>query len=257
LITSRNNAIIKEARRLRQEGGRRARPTFLVEGIHLVGAAIEAGWPIEVLLYSEELTISEYGGRLVEQFSGRSEEVSAPLLASVCGKDNPQGILAIAERRSQPLDSLHPAANGAALASPQDPGNVGTILRTLDAVGGSALFVLDGGVDPFHPTAVRAAMGSSFVIPVIEAGFSEFDIWRRGRGLQLIGSSAHSRTDYREIKAIPPWILLLGNEQKGLSASQQMACDVVACLPMRGRATSLNLAVASGILLFEYANAQT
>ena len=95
---------------------------------------------------------------------------------------------------------MKPSACGTALASPQDPGNVGTILRTLDAVGGSALYVLDGGVDPFHPTAVRAAMGASFVIPIVETGFAEFDAWRRARGLQLIGSSAHAPTDYREIR---------------------------------------------------------
>ena len=137
------------------------------------------------------------------------------------------------------------------------PGIVGTILRTLDAVGGSALYVLDGGVDPFHPTAVRAAMGASFVIPIVEAGFGEFDDWRRARGMQLIGSSAHAPTDYRGILPLEPWVLLLGNEQKGLSEVQQKACDVVVRLPMRGHATSLNLAVASGILLFEYAAAGT
>ncbi len=224
-----------------------------MEGIHLVGAAIEARWPIEVLLYSRELLTSPYARDLVEHFSGRAEEVSAEVFESLSNKQNPLGILAIAERRFQDLDLLKVSKCGAAVASPQDPGNLGTILRTLDAVGGSALFVLNKGVDPFHPTAVRAAMGASFEIPIVDASFDEFDGWRRAHGVHLIGSSAHALTDYRDVHPSAPWVLLLGSEQKGLSDIQQHACDVVVRLPMRGHGTSLNLAVAAGILLFEYA----
>ncbi len=118
---------------------------------------------------------------------------------------------------------------------------------------GLRLFVLNRGVDPFHPTAVRAAMGASFQIPMIEARFEEFDAWRRTHGVQLVGSSAHALADYRDIRPRAPWVLFLGSEQKGLSDVQQHACDMVVRLPMRGHGTSLNLAVAAGILLFEYA----
>jgi len=252
MITSQSNSIIKEARRLRAPGAAKRSGAFLVEGIHLVGAALEADWPIEVVLYTQAVLVSDYGRGLVERFDVRSEEVSAQAFESLSGKDNPQGILAIAHRRFGELETQQPFACGAALANPQDPGNVGTILRTLDAVGASAMFLLDGGVDPFHPTAVRAAMGSSFVIPLIEASFAAFDAWRRERGVQLIGSSAHARLDYRQVSPTTPWIVLLGNEQKGLSNGQQLACDAVARLPMHGHSTSLNLAVAAGILLFEY-----
>ena len=150
------------------------------------------------------------------------------------------------------VDELGRLSCGAALARPQDPGNVGAVLRTLDAVQGSALFLIDGGVDPFHPTAVRAAMGSTFFIPIVETTFDDFDVWRRRQGAQLIGSSAHAALDFRQIQPPPPWIVLLGNEQKGLSTGQQDTCDVMVRLPMRGRASSLNLAVASGILLYAY-----
>jgi TrmH family RNA methyltransferase len=226
---------------------------FLVEGIHLVGAALEAGWPIECLLYSPELLRSDFGERLLGQFGGRSEAVSAAAFEGTSAKENPSGILAIARRRPTALDSILASGFGAALVSPQDPGNVGTILRTLDAVGGSALILLEGGVDPFHPTSVRAGMGASFVIPVIEASLDDFDAWRRRCGFHVVGSSSHALTDYREVRPAQPWILMLGNEQKGLSEDQQRLCDVVVGVPMKGRAKSLNLAVASGILLFEYA----
>ena len=254
LITSRHNALVKEARSLRRGGGGRKSGLFLVEGIHLVGAALEAGWPLELVLYSGKLLTSEYGRLLVARLGSSAEEVSAPILESIAGKDNPQGIIGIARRRPIVLDALPVSAYGVALTSPQDPGNLGTIIRTLEAVGGSALMVLEGGVDPFHPTAVRAGMGASFVVPIVEAGFGEFDTWRRARGAQLIGSSAHASTDFREIQPVLPWILLLGNEQKGLSGGQLRACDAVANLPMRGRASSLNLAVAAGILLYRYAS---
>src|SRR5574340_949938 len=253
LITSRQNALVKQARTLRRGGGGRSSGFFLIEGIHLVGAALEAGWPLESVLYSADLLTSEYGRQLVSRPASRAEEVSAEVFESIAGKENPQGILGIARRRPVSLDALDVPAYGVALTSPQDPGNLGTVMRTLAAVCGSAVFVLEGGVDPFHRTAVRAAMGASFEIPIVEADFGEFDTWSQSRGVQLIGSSAHASTDYRQVRPVLPWILVLGNEQKGLSGSQQQACDVVVKIPMRGRASSMNLAVAAGILLYGYA----
>ena len=143
-----------------------------------------------------------------------------------------------------------------ALVSPQDPGNVGTILRTIDAVGADALFLLDGGVDLYHPTCVRASMGTLFWKPVVQAGFDEFISWAKGKGMQLIGTSAHAQTDYREVGlGESPWVLVLGSEQKGLSDEQIAACDVTVSMPMRGKVSSLNLSVAAGILLYACARA--
>ncbi len=138
------------------------------------------------------------------------------------------------------------------MVSPQDPGNVGTILRTLEAVGADGLFLLDGGVDLYHPSVVRASMGALFWKPVVQVSFDEFVQWRQKNGYQLVGSSAHAATDYREFqRGKKPTILLLGNEQKGLSPEQIAACDDVVSMPMKGRVSSLNLAVAAGILLYQ------
>ncbi len=138
------------------------------------------------------------------------------------------------------------------MVSPQDPGNVGTVLRTADAVGTNALFLVDGGVDPYHPTCVRASMGTLFWIPVLQSSFSELLAWAHEHGVQLIGTSAHADIGYRNFEPSPPWIVVLGSEQKGLSADQLEACDARVSLPMRGRASSLNIAVAAGILLYEF-----
>jgi TrmH family RNA methyltransferase len=147
-----------------------------------------------------------------------------------------------------PVEHFHYAA---ALVSPQDPGNVGTILRTLDAAGADGLFLLEGGVDPYHPTSVRASMGTIFWEPIVQASFWDFVKWVHKNGYQLAGSSAHADTDYRTFKpGSEPTILLLGSEQKGLSQEQMAVCDVTLSIPMKGRASSLNLAVAAGILLY-------
>jgi TrmH family RNA methyltransferase len=185
-------------------------------------------------------------------------------MESLADKDNPQGILAIVRQKQTQLDELqHSSAVGsqkitcaAALVTPQDPGNVGTILRTLDAVGADALFLLDGGVELYHPTVIRSSMGTIFWKPVIQTSFSEFVEWARQGSYQLIGTSAHGEVDYQTLVPNTPWILVLGNEQKGLSTEQTNACDVAVSVPMKGRVSSLNLAVAAGVLLYQYCVAQ-
>jgi len=142
--------------------------------------------------------------------------------------------------------------SGIALVAPQDPGNVGTILRTMDAVGTDALFLLDGGVDPYHPTSVRASMGSLFWKPIVQVPFREMVDWSRQQGIQLIATSAHAEMDYRHFKPGPRWILMLGSEQKGLDPAQMGACDAAISVPMRGRSSSLNLAVAAAVLLYQF-----
>ena len=258
LISSHSNPLVKLARSLRQPKGRRETGLFLVEGIHHVGEAAEAGWNLETVLYAPDLLTSDFGLRLVDELTRRGVRVAAltrDLFAYLTDKDNPQGLLALIRQRTCQLDNVQLAdfKLGAAIVSPQDPGNVGTILRTLDAVGADALFHLDGGVDPFHPSSVRASMGTIFWKPLVEASFDEFVKWARRAGCRIVGSSAHASTDYRNVQpANFPTILLLGSEQKGLSAEQMAACDLVVSMPMRGRASSLNLAVAAGVLLYAF-----
>jgi TrmH family RNA methyltransferase len=264
-ITSLNNPLIKQARALRQKKARHESGTFLVEGIHHVGEAVEAGWEVETVLYSPELLTSNFARDLVAGLSSRSQAVSAQVMESLAEKDNPQGILAIIRQKQTRLDEFkHSSAPGslqircaAALVSPQDPGNVGTILRTLDAVGADALFLLDGGVELYHPTVVRSSMGTIFWKPVIQISFDELVTWARKGNYQLIGTSSHGEVDYQTLVPKLPWILVLGSEQKGLSMEQTNVCDVAVSIPMQGRVSSLNLAVAAGILLYRYCLGQT
>ncbi len=256
VITSLSNPLIKHARALHQKKARLESGTFLVEGIHHVGEAIEAGWEVDSILYAPELLTSTFARDLIARLGTKPQPVSASVMESLADKDNPQGILAIVRQKQTQIDEIKPEAQtirwAAALVSPQDPGNVGTILRTLDAVGADALFLLDGGVELYHPTVVRSSMGTIFWKPVIQASFDEFVTWARKGNYQLIGTSAHGDVDYQTLVPQVPWILVLGNEQKGLSTAQTNACDVAVSLPMKGRVSSLNLAVAAGVLLYQY-----
>jgi TrmH family RNA methyltransferase len=258
IITSLSNPLIKQARALRQKKARTESKSFLVEGIHHVGEAVAAGWDVESVLYAPDLLTSEFARDLIIRLASQSQPVSVQVMESLADKENPQGILAVVRHKVIDLDSYslqhseQARAKLVALVSPQDPGNLGTILRTMDAAGVDALFLIDGGVDLFHPTVIRSSMGTIFWKPVIQASFDPFVDWARHGRCQLIGTSAHGDVEYQTFHPDQPWVLVLGNEQKGLSPDQIRACDVTVSLPMRGRVSSLNLAVAAGILLYRF-----
>ncbi|HSJ89998.1 MAG TPA: RNA methyltransferase [Anaerolineales bacterium] len=252
LITSLSNSLVKQARALRQKKARAESGLFLVEGIHHVGEAISAGWDVESVLYAPELLSSEFAKSLIAHLAAKTQPVSPQVMDSLADKENPQGILAIVQQRHTSASILTSPNICVALVSPQDPGNVGTILRTMDAVGAEALFLLDGGVELYHPTLVRSSMGTIFWKPIVQTSFNDFVLWARGQSYQLIGTSAHGDVEYQTFMPNIPWVLVLGNEQKGLSVEQIKACDLTVSLPMQGRVSSLNLAVAAGVLLYRY-----
>ncbi len=254
ILKSRSNPTIKKIRSLHRRKTRAETGLFLAEGIRHVGAAIEAGWEIETLLYAPDLLRSEYARDLILASASKgiaAQPVAAALFRTLTEKENPQGILAAVKRRKRSLTELADSRHLAAIIAPQDPGNVGTILRTVDAVGADGLILLDGGADPYHPKAVRASMGTIFWQPPVRANFDEFLAWQKKMSLPLIGTSAHGDTLFSPSSfEKDAWILLLGSEQKGLSQAQISACDFIFSLPMHGRGSSLNLAVAAGVFLY-------
>lgn len=256
LITSRSNPKVKQVRALRQRKTRQALSLFLVEGIHHVGEAVEAGAEVDYICYAPDLLTSEFAQGLIEAQSQRGVPcfaLSADVFDALAEKQNPQGILAVVRQRETTLASLSPEnfSWGVALVAPQDPGNLGTILRTIDAVGASGLILLDSSVDPYHPNAVRASMGALFWYPIASASFKEFAAWAEQHGYHVYGTSAHGSEDYLAIAAYQhPRILLMGSEREGLTPEQSALCEQLIRLPMLGKATSLNLGVATGIFLY-------
>jgi TrmH family RNA methyltransferase len=255
-ITSGSNPNIKLVRSLRQRKNRDESGLFLVEGIHNVGAAVEAGWNISSILFSQDLLSSTYANELLDEqrIKGiKCQPIQPQLFSSVAEKENPQGILAVVHQRRIQLEDLRPETIqwGVAAVQPQDPGNVGTILRTIDCVGADGLFLLEGGVDAYHPSCVRASMGALFWKPVVQTTFTGFVSWAKANGYKLIGTSSQAKEDYQILtQEGRPVILILGNEQKGLTSDQMDSCDLMISLPMHGKASSLNLSVAAGVFLY-------
>lgn len=252
LITSLSNPLIKQARSLRQKKARRESGFFLVEGIHHMGEVIEAGWDVVDVLYAPDTLTSGFAHDLISRLNFAPQPVTPQVMESLADKENPQGILAIVRQKQTRLSELGQVVKAVALVSPQDPGNVGTILRTMDAVGADVLFLIDGGVELYHPSVVRSSMGTLFWKPVVQASFDHFVQWAREKNCQLIGTSARGDVEYHTLVPQKPWVLVLGNEQKGLSREQMDACDVTISMPMKGRVSSLNLSVAAGVLLYQF-----
>jgi TrmH family RNA methyltransferase len=255
-ITSHSNPRIKQARALRQRKQRDAAGLFLVEGLFHIGEALAARAAIEYLCYAPDLLDGAFARQLIDRAVAEGlacYETTADILASIAEKENPQGVIAVARQQRVKLDDLTPQNFpwGVAIVAPQDPGNVGTILRTIDAVGASGLILLDSGVDPYHPTAVRASLGSIFWYPIVSASFTEWSQWAQRQGYHIYGTSAKASVDYKAVEAYErPLIVLLGSEREGLSREQAAVCDQLVRLPMRGHASSLNLAVAAGVVLY-------
>ena len=227
-----------------------------MEGIHNVGAAVEAGAVIQEIYYAPDLLKSQFGLETVEDATKRGVPcypTTVEVFNSLAGKENPQGLLAVVRQREEKIDVLNPDnfSWGVACVAPQDPGNVGTTLRTIDAVGADGLILIDGGVDAYHPTAVRASMGALFRHPVVTTSFPDYALWATENGYHVYGSSARGDLDIRQVTGFKrPAILLLGSERQGLTEEQAGNCEQLMRLPMKGEVTSLNLAVAAGVLLY-------
>ena len=254
-ITSRSNARIKQMRALRQRKERDASGLCLVEGVRHVSEAAEAGATIEAIAYSPDQLTSPFALEFIRQQTARGVPclaVAEDVFESLAEKDSPQGIVAVVRQQHVALADLSPAnmAWGVALVAPQDPGNVGSILRTLDATGAGGLILVDAAVDPYHPTSVRASMGALFWHPIATATFDEFATWARGQGYRIVGTSARGSVDYRQADYARPLILLMGSEREGLSDAHKAICHQLVKLPMQGRVSSLNLSVATGVMLY-------
>jgi RNA methyltransferase, TrmH family len=263
-IASRRNPKIKQVHQLlNQRKQRQATGLFVVEGIRHVGEACAARAVVEYIFYAPGMLSSEFALQLIHEQSALGVpcySVDDDLFSSLASKDNPVGILAVVRQPAQTLDDLG-VDNfpwGVAMVTPQDPGNIGSILRTIDAVSASGLLLLDDptanqfSADPYHPNSVRASMGSIFWCPIISADFPDFACWARTHRYHVYGTSSHASLDYRSVEGYEtPLVLLMGSEREGLTPAQSAICDQVLKIPMHGRVTSLNLAIATGVMLYE------
>ncbi len=259
IITSRGNARVKQFRKLNDRKERQRTGLFTIEGLRIVAEAVEQGAEIEVLFVSPDLLVSEFGQELaasVGQSGVEVVEVSEDVFHSFSLKDGPQGMAAIVRQRWFALNEvqLSVGENWTALESIQNPGNLGTIMRTQDAVGAPGLILLDQSTDPYDPAAMRGSMGAIFTQKLVKASFAEFADWKRQMGYPLIGTSDMAEADFQDVVYPDPMLLLMGSERQGLDAEQTKLCDEMVRIPMVGQNDSLNLAVATGVMLYEIFN---
>ncbi len=256
-VTSLANPIIKEIKALTSKKDREQSGTFMAEGLKLVIDALELGWTIRTLVYAK----AAKGKPLVEQVAAKTVavgglvlEVSEKVLSSITRRDNPQMVVGIFDQRWSSLEELRPAKGSTfvALDRVRDPGNLGTIIRTADAAGASGVILVGDCTDPFSLETVRATMGSVFAVPLVRTSVAGFLAWQKQSEIEVVATHLAGAVDYRTVDYTKkPVAVLMGNEQSGLPDELAKAADKLARIPQQGRADSLNLAVATAVMLFE------
>jgi TrmH family RNA methyltransferase len=256
-ITGFSNPLVKETRALRDKKARRETGRFLAEGLRILTEGLEAGFAPQQLWRTEQ-SAEHPLVRQLECAAGETLVTSPDILSKLSGKDNPGKVLGVYAEFATPLAQLDRSAANIWLVAQamRDPGNLGTMLRTGDAVGAGGLILVDDCADPFSVEAVRASMGAIFTQKVARASWAEFIAWlRQGEG-QLVGTSLNTELDYQQSRYAAPTFVLTGNESQGLPEAYEADCDLLVKMPMRGKADSLNAAVATAVMAYEVLNQQ-
>jgi TrmH family RNA methyltransferase len=255
-VTSLANPIVKDIRALALPKNRKASGLFVAEGLKLVGDAIEAGWTVRTLVYAANVANQPLVARLsatVHARGGAVLTVSEAILAKISRRDNPQTVIGVFEQKLTPANAIRSAGDAVwvALEGIRDPGNLGTIVRTADAVGAAGVILIGETVDPFSVEAVRATMGSIFAVPLARMSREEFARLTATWPGSVVGTHLSATVDYREADYRAPVLLLMGTEQSGLTTEAARTATTLVKIPMAGKADSLNLSVATAVMLFE------
>jgi len=259
VIASSTNPLVKKLTSLSRKKGRAETGLFLAEGARLVEQGLARDWRLDTLLISASMVDRPHLDALAARANAtgaRVVSVADRLMSKITRKENAQSVLAAFHQRHWSLDDLAKtlpakASLYVALYEVRDPGNLGTILRTLDCAGASGVVLVGSCCDPYSFEAVRASMGSVFDVPFTTASFPDLDAWRKDLGLSMTAASMNGCIRYDRFDLTGASLLLMGNEQAGLPPAVEAACDALVQIPMRGGADSLNLAQATAIMVYE------
>lgn len=259
MITSFTNPTVKYIRKLELKKFRRESGYFFIEGLRTIGEAVQTGAPIQSLIVAPDLLVSEFGQSLLHDAATQQIErieVSTEIFEKLTHKEVAQGIGAIVRQNWHSFNEItvQPDDLWVALDAIADPGNLGTIMRTTDAVGGRGIILIGDSTDPYDPSAVKASMGAIFSLTLVKASWHAFQTWQQNAQMMLVGTSDHASADYQSITYQRPLTLLMGSERHGLSREMEATCHEIARIPMEGRSDSLNLAVATAVMLYEIYN---
>ena len=253
-VAGRHNALIKEVRRAFARGELTAKGECAVEGVRIVEEAIRSGLHLRAVLFSE--SGQARAGRLLPQLAAQVETLLLPdkLFTGVVPSDTPQGVAALVRMKSYAVeDLLGPGGPVVAVAGVQDPGNLGTILRSAEAFGAAGVLLGENTVSAYNSKVVRASAGSIFRIPLLKQEFRTALPALRERGLRLLATSSHKGTPLPETELTLPLVLLVGSEGAGLGREIMAQVDEVVAIPHSPKVESLNAGVAASIVLYEAA----
>ena len=258
-LTSPSNPLIKTLKGLERKKERQATGLFLAEGARLVEQGLANGWQPDTLVVAAAVAERPHIAALADRAAGagaRIVHVPERLMTKITHKDNAQSVLATFRQRTVPLEQLTVRRGPArslfvALYEVRDPGNLGTILRTADCAGADGVILVGTCCDPYSFEAVRASMGSVFDMPFAQAGYDEFETWRKQAGLASVAASVNGTERHDLADLQQDTVILMGNEQAGLPPEVEANCDRLTLIPMRGGADSLNLAQATAIMVYE------
>ncbi|MEO1730808.1 MAG: RNA methyltransferase [Pseudomonadota bacterium] len=255
-ISGFSNPTVKYLRSLREKKHRKRAGQFLVEGLRLLEDARVSGRLPRQLVMAESRDAHDLLDRLeaeVADAGGETITTTPDILSKITGKSNTQSVVGVFDEFDTSLDRLNRESAAIWLVAQdlRDPGNLGTMLRTGDAVGAGGLILIDDCADPFSAEAVRASMGAVFTQGLAQARWEDFVPWLRSGAGQLVAASLRDAVPYRGAPYQAPCFILVGNESQGLPEAYEAECDLRVTMPMKGRADSLNAAVAGAVLAYE------
>jgi TrmH family RNA methyltransferase len=254
LITSRANERVKAIRALRNRRDRDETGAFFIEGRLVLRAGIETGAVFEQVVVAPDRLDDEDErlALLLDEMNVPLLEVSGEVFDSLSYREEGQSLGAVVQQRWETLtDQTIGRRCWVALHDIQHPGNLGTVIRTCDAIGGDGVILSGQSTDPYHPVAVRGSLGAIFSQRIVRTTPRDFAQWARASDVTVVGTALEGSVDYRDADYTKPVVLLMGSERIGLSETQIGLCDTVVRVPMLGYVESLNLSIAAALGLYE------
>ena len=243
IITSKANSVVKNAKKLHQKKYRKS--AYLIEGWHLFEEAVQAGVRIEKIF-----ALESYQDQLAA--FPQTVWVSEDILRDLADTQTPQGIVAVIQKEEVGLPDLH-QGKYLFLEDVQDPGNVGTMIRTADAAGFTGVIVSEKSADIYSLKTLRSMQGSHFHLPIYRMPLASFVEEAKKSNLPILATTlSRESKDYRELSSLENFVLVMGNEGQGISSVMAESADQLVHIGMKGQAESLNVAVAAGILMFYF-----
>ncbi|MCM3717879.1 TrmH family RNA methyltransferase [Fictibacillus phosphorivorans] len=246
-IESDSNATLKQWKKLHTKKEREKTGTFLLEGPHLIEEAISSGAKLQHVIIEENFTMEDEW--LKEKFTLWS--VPTRLMKQLSETEKPQGIMAVCEMMEEPEERIEKNGRYLLIDGVQDPGNLGTIIRTADSAGLDGVFLGEGTADLYNGKTVRSTQGSLFHLPIIKADLREIIAECKTLDIPVISTSLQGAVDMRKLPYMNGFALIMGNEGSGVQAEFQEESSLNVKIPIFGQAESLNVSVATGILLYE------